>query len=98
MAGLPRPEIEEIAGAVVVRFFPNRRIVPSRAGNNLLGRQRDVLAALEAAPSQSLSQLLQRLGGQYPERTVQQDLHHLKQLGLVALEGFGRGARWRIKP
>ena len=46
----------------------------------------------------SMGQLLQRLGNQYPERTVQQDLASLKQLGRVELEGFGRGARWHIKP
>jgi ATP-dependent DNA helicase RecG len=98
VAGLPQPEIEEIAGAVVVRFRLSRQIPPSRAGQELTDRQRVILAALAAAPSLSMGQLLQRLGNQYPERTVQQDLALLKQLGRVELGGFGRGARWRIKP
>ena len=98
LAGLPRPEIEEIAGAVVVRFRLSQQIPPSRAGHELTDRQRAILDALAAAPSLSMSQLLQRLRNQYPEQTVQQDLASLKQLGQVELESFGRGARWHIKP
>ncbi len=97
-AGLPRPEIEEIAVAVVVRFRRSRQILPSLAEHDLNDRQQALLVALSAAPSMSMSQLLQRLGNQYPERTVQQDLASLRQVGRVELVGFGRGARWNIKP
>lgn len=35
--------------------------------------------------------------GHPPERTLREDLIHLKRLGLVVSEGFGRGAIWHLK-
>ena len=32
-----------------------------------------------------------------PDRTLREDLLHLKRLGLVESDGFGRGAVWRLK-
>ena len=96
-AGLPRPEIEEIPGAVVVRFRSGRSVTTKGERVDLTNRQRDVLDVLEEAAPLSMGRLLQRLGDRYPERTIQQDLATLRTLGLVELEGFGRGARWRTK-
>ena len=30
------------------------------------------------------------------ERTVRRDLSEIQKLGLIQLEGFGRGAKWRL--
>ncbi len=96
-AGLPKPEIEEIAGAVVVRFRPSKYIPPSRIGHDLSERQQRILAHLGEHASLSLAQLIQKLEGNQAERTIQADLALLKEVGLVDLKGHGRGARWHLR-
>lgn len=99
-AGLAAPEIESGAGEVVVRFRPRRSVASMRVGHDLSLLQRAALvslAALGAAPlKEVLADVQQRLDVQTPERTLQDNLQLLRRLGLVELEGHGRGARWTL--
>jgi len=93
-AGLPRPEIEDAAGCVTVRFRPTRYVPPRRVGRDLTERQQAILSVLhEAAGRLSLREI--HLGGPATERQVREDLSTLRTLGLAIPSGHGRGARWK---
>ena len=94
-AGLPRPEIEDYAGAVTVRFRPSRYIPPQRAELDLSERQRDILLILDSAPDGlAFREILALLGGRYTEHQVRFDLVLLRNLNLAKSLGRGRSARW----
>jgi ATP-dependent DNA helicase RecG len=94
-AGLARPEIEESAGCMLVRFRPSRYIPPSRVARDVTERQQAVLACLsEAAGGRALHRIRKAVGEQVPEWEIKNDLAALKHLGLVTSKGHGRGARW----
>lgn len=94
-AGLPQPEIEEIAGAVTVRFRPSRYIPPRRAELSLTERQREILLILDRAPNGlARGEILAFLGNQYTQRQVRFDLDLLRELNLAVSLGRGRSARW----
>jgi ATP-dependent DNA helicase RecG len=94
--GLPRPEFEELAGALVVRFRPSRYLPPQRIGRDLTVQQQAILGALATRGSMALGRIQDVLGTK-ERRGVQTDLHFLRSLDLVVGEGHGRGARWRLK-
>ena len=91
-AGLPRPEIEEGAGCVVVRFFPDRYIPPQKVAHDLTTRQQKVLEALSLGGRMAIRDVAAILG--IENRPIRDDLALMKQLGLVANEGYGRGSYW----
>jgi ATP-dependent DNA helicase RecG len=96
-AGLPRPEIEEVGGCVIVRFRPSRYLPPQRVARDLTERQRAILAAL-AASRWGLA--LRDLRSAHPGVSVweiKEGLAALKALGLVEPHGHGRGAVWRLR-
>lgn len=94
-AGLPQPEIEEIAGAVTVRFRPSRYIPPRRAELNLTERQREILLVLDGAPNGlAFKEILAPFGGRYTEYQVRFDLELLRGINLAISSGRGRAARW----
>ena len=97
-AGLPRPEIEDAADCVTVRFRPSRYVPPQRVSANLTDRQQAVLALLHRAGSSGLAlrEILRQLESSPNERTIQRDLTMLRDLELVVLLGHGRSARWQI--
>lgn len=98
-AGLPRPEIEEIPGAVVVRFRRTGYVPPTRGSRELTERQRAILALLYQHPSGlPLREVHQLLRGAGTERQVREDLAILRALGLAHPSGHGRGARWSHDP
>jgi ATP-dependent DNA helicase RecG len=94
-AGLPRPEILEIPGAVVVRFRRTPMIPQRLAGPELTARQQAILDALGPGELVAISEIMGRLGESHPRRTIQFDLTNLKGLGLVEVVGKGRNTRWR---
>jgi len=96
-AGLARPEFEERAGSLVVRFLPMASASPSSIDHDLSGLQRDLLAALSQVGEASLSQILAAMPATVPARTAQENLSLLRGLGLVDFTGRGRGARWRLR-
>ncbi|MDD5557138.1 MAG: ATP-binding protein [bacterium] len=95
-AGLPRPEILEIPGAVVVRFRRAAYPPPHRDAGDLTERQRAVLATLHGSPAGlALREIHACLGEGITERQVREDLATLKAFGLAIPAGRGRGARWK---
>ena len=58
--------------------------------------QRELLHAFEDSEAMTLSELIGQLDASLSERTVRRDLTQLQQLGLIALKGFGRGAKWQL--
>lgn len=95
-AGLPRPEIEERAGAVLVRFRPSQYLPPQRIGHDLTERQQGILLVLGRGGRRSLSEIAKDVGFGGSLKVLQDDLALLKELGLVEVRGRGRGARWRL--
>lgn len=96
-AGLPRPEIEEIAGAVIVRFRATRYLPPTRIGHDLTDRQREILDVLASAGAIRLGEILPLLKQGATERALRDDLNLLRRLKLVGCKGYARGARWHLK-
>ena len=96
-AGLPRPEIEEIAGAVIVRFRATRYLPPTRIGHDLTDRQREVLDVLASGGALRLGEILSLLKQGANERALRDDLNLLRRLKLVGCKGYARGARWHLK-
>jgi ATP-dependent DNA helicase RecG len=94
LAGLPRPEIEEAGGYVMVRFRPSRYEPPQRIGHDLTDQQQTILRILAGGHQLTLSRILSELGSPANRRSVREDLAFLKRLGLARPEGRGRGARW----
>ncbi len=97
-AGLPRPEIEAIAGAVVVRFRPSRYTAPSRVARDLSQVQQAILNLLAQAPGGlALRQLRGKMGASIREWALKQELATLRQLDLAESRGHGAGARWFLR-
>lgn len=86
-AGLPRPEIEDSGGCVMVRF---------RRAQELTGLQKTLLSLLADADfGLALRDLLRELEPEVGRKKLQRELTVLRRMGLVTPSGFGRGARWR---
>ncbi len=96
-AGHPEPEFSEQAGSVWVRFLPSGYIAPHRVAHDLTDRQREILQVLARSTHRAFREIRQGINNPPPERTLREDLIHLKRLGLIESEGFGRGAVWRLK-
>ena len=95
-AGHPEPEFVEQAGAVGVLFYPSGYIAPHRVEHDLTTRQREILLFLSRTGSAKFGEIWDHLGRSMGERTLRDDLLHLKRLGLVTSHGRGRGALWNL--
>jgi ATP-dependent DNA helicase RecG len=93
-AGHPEPDFVEQGGAVGVRFLPSGYIAPHRISHDLSARQRKVLLVLASGESMAFSALRAKAAPNTPERTLRDDLLHLKRLDLIGSTGRGRGAVW----
>ena len=70
----------------------------SRAGETLAcASGRDILHVLAGHRELPLRGLRERLAHQAADRTIQEDLAHLRRLGWVEAAGRGRGARYRLR-
>lgn len=96
-AGHPEPEFLENGGAVCVRFLPSGYIAPHRIAHDLTQRQRKLLQALAGRVARPFGDLRSEVAPETPERTLRDDLSHLKRLGLIDSRGMGRGAVWFLK-
>jgi ATP-dependent DNA helicase RecG len=96
-AGLPRPEFEEMAGTLLVRFLPTRYVPPQRIGHDLTSAQRQILAVLADGGATSLADIYLGIGGAQTRRSIQSDLQLLRSWDLVDSSGWGRGARWFLR-
>ena len=95
-AGHPEPEFVEEAGSVGVRFLPRGYIPPHRVAYNLSPQQREILQLLSRGEPLALREIAKRVGGGVHRSSVQQDLRHLRGLGLVEQRGYARGSVWFI--
>lgn len=95
-AGLATPEFEEGGGEVVVRFFPTGYVPPRRIDHPLTTLQQQVLEVLARSGPALLSEIRSAIPEDVPKRTIQYNLQTLRELDLVELTGWGRGARWHL--
>jgi ATP-dependent DNA helicase RecG len=95
-AGHPEPEFVEQAGAFGVRFLPRGYIAPHRIVHDLTDRQREILQAMANRGRVTFSEVRSALASPPSDRSIRNDLMHLRQLGLIHLDGRGRGARWSL--
>jgi ATP-dependent DNA helicase RecG len=104
-AGLPKPEILEIPGAVVVRFgarAPGKaertgKTTGERGGNagETLGKTpRDVLRLLREQPELSMPQLAERLGKS--QSAIERAIKKLREAGLLVRIGPDKGGSWKV--
>lgn len=97
LAGHPAPQFVEQAGAVGVRFLPSGYIAPLRVAHDLTSRQRLILQALSASASETFGRIKMRVNPDIADRTLRDDLIHLKRLQLIDSIGRGRGAVWSLR-
>jgi ATP-dependent DNA helicase RecG len=97
-AGHPEPEFFEQANSFVVRFLPSGDIAPHRISHTLTERQRVILQALSGSSMTGLtfSDIRSKFSSLPADRTLRDDFHHLKKLGLIDVSGYGRGAKWSL--
>ena len=96
-AGLPRPEIQEVAGSVTVVFTPIRPAAPQRTTRDLTERQQQILDLLASeGRHMPLREIVKALKLEKTPWVISEDLAALKTLGLVKSQGRGRGATWRV--
>jgi len=95
-AGHPEPEFVEESGAVGVRFLPSGYIAPHRVVHDLTDRQREILQLLAGALQLTFAEIRKGLKEAPSDRSIRNDLMHLRRLGLTRLDGRGRGARWSL--
>jgi ATP-dependent DNA helicase RecG len=91
-AGLPRPEIEEAGGCLVVRFFPDRYVPPRQVAHDISPRQQRILQLLSKHSYLAVREIATHLKTE--SRPIRDDLALMKHLGLVENAGHGRGAYW----
>ena len=96
-AGHQEPEFDEQAGSVWIRFLPSGYIAHHRVTHDLTDRQRGLLQVLATSPSMAFRDVKKSIKNPPPDRSLREDLLHLKRLGLVKPEGFGQGAVWRLQ-
>jgi ATP-dependent DNA helicase RecG len=96
-AGHPEPEFLEQAGAVGVRFLPSGYIAPHRVTHALTARQREILQLLARKEHMALREIRAGLVHPPSDRTLQEDLAHLKRVGVIDASGHGRGATYRLR-
>lgn len=94
-AGHPEPEFIEQAGSVGVRFLPHSYVAPHRIEHDLTTRQREILQIVAERPM-ALRGIIENMNTPPSEATVKNELYHLKKLGMVVLEGYGRGSKWLL--
>ena len=93
-AGHPEPEFLEVAGAVGVRFLPSGYVAPLRVAHDLTDRQRRILQVIAGGKESSFTNIRTQINSSVADRTLRDDLLHLKRLGMIDSRGHGRGAVW----
>ncbi len=100
---LPEPGYEQYSGGIEIRFKFRESIGFAKtpelefSGYQLTMRQKNILKILLAGKKMTVGEITETMENPPAPRTVGDDLSHLKKLGLIKLEGIGRGARWFMK-
>lgn len=95
-AGHPEPEFFQQAGSFVVRFIPKGYVAPTSVAHPLTERQRQILNALAYSVDLSFLEIKTKILNPPADRTLQEDLYHLKILNMIHSRGRGRNARWYL--
>lgn len=95
-SGLPEPEFENSSHSFTVRFRPSRYVAPTRVETDLSPLQQEILQVLGSGGPQSQSEIRSLLSPAPARRTVQVNLSILRSMGLVEMQGIGRGIRWYL--
>lgn len=97
-AGHPEPDFFEQSNSFVVRFLPSGYIAPHRISHNLTDRQRQILQTLSFSPGTgtTFTDIKFKIPNPPADRTLRDDFQHLKRLGLIDVNGHGRGAKWAL--
>lgn len=91
-AGLPKPEILEIPGAVVVRFRGKK---PGKALGKTPGKTpAAILELLKEEPDLSIPEMAVRL--QKSETAVERAIRRLRELGRLERVGPAKGGSWKV--
>jgi ATP-dependent DNA helicase RecG len=69
-------------------------VAPLRVAHDLTDRQRQILQAIAGERESSFSNIRAQINSSVADRTLRDDLLHLKRLGLIDSRGHGRGAVW----
>ena len=97
LAGHPAPQFIEQAGAFGVRFLPGGYVAPLRVAHDLSNRQRLVLQVLSRTSQAAFGEIRREVNPDIADRTLRDDLLHLKRLKLIRSTGRGRGAVWILR-
>jgi ATP-dependent DNA helicase RecG len=62
--------------------------------HDLSDRQRRILQAIAGGKESSFAHIRAQINSSVADRTLRDDLLHLKRLGLIDSRGHGRGAVW----
>jgi len=96
-AGHPEPLYAEQGETFGVKFFTSQYIAPQRVESTLSTRERKILQIFAAQPETAFRDIRNQLGEKISDRTLRNDLTHLKRLKLIGSKGHGRGAVWFLK-
>lgn len=101
---IPEPEFEQYSGGIEIRFKFRESIgftkqpEPDFSEYQLSAHQKNILKILMMGTKMTVGEITESMDNPPSARTVGDDLSHLKKLGLVKLEGVGRGAKWFAEP
>jgi len=96
-SGESETEFGEQAGSVWVQFLPSGYIAPHRVAHDLTERHRELLQILAQQGPAPLREIRKSLSAPPSDRMIQEDLAHLRRLGMVQSSGRGRGALYRLR-
>ena len=95
-SGLPEPEFESSSHSFTVRFLPSRYVAPTRVEMDISPLQQEILQVLGSGGPRAQSEIRALLPSDPARRTVQVNLSILRSMGLVDMQGVGRGIRWYL--
>lgn len=81
-----------------IRFLPSGYIAPHRISHNLTDRQRQILQTLSFCRGEGVTftKVKAQISNSPADQTLRDDFQHLKRLGVVDVQGRGRGAKWAL--
>jgi ATP-dependent DNA helicase RecG len=101
--GAPEPEFQEYSSgfAVIFRFKEpmggmSREVLDSATTYPLSSRQEELLKILSSGEKMTVNAIVTNLKEIPAPRTLREDLHHLKSIGLIGLEGRAKTSMWFI--
>lgn len=90
-AGVPPPDIEEIANGLAVRFRQEPAL-----DEDIPPVQREILDLLRENEELALRHIVAAISSEVSKRAVRDHLAALKEMELVITQGHGRGATWTL--